>query len=171
MLAGITLVSSFVGDLAKEETILEQPVQCRPCPAIATCWLFAFFPEDFGAVSLTVDHTTGFSEGFGLGKEFVEVANLFRLLFIDHQLAVFNVIAESCPSAHPHTLLLGESELVPNPPTGHLPFKLGKGEQDIEGQAPHASGGIELLGYCDKGGVVLIEEFDQFGKVCQRAGE
>jgi hypothetical protein len=43
-------------------------------------------------------------------------------------------------------LLLGGGDLVPDPFTRDLALELGKGQQDIEGQASHGCRGVELLG-------------------------
>lgn len=53
----------------------------------------------------------------------------------------------------------------------HFPFELGEGQQHIEGETAHARRGVKTLRHRDKGHFVRIEDFDQFGKVGQRAGE
>jgi hypothetical protein len=46
-----------------------------------------------------------------------------------------------------------------------------QGQQDIEGQASHRGCGVELLGDRHKRHIMLVEEFDQFGKIRQRPGQ
>ena len=91
------------------------------------------------------------------------------LLLIDDELPVPHVVAERRQTTHPHALLLRRGDLVADALAGHLPLKLGKGEQDIEGQPPHARGGVELLGDRDEGDAPRIEGFHDLGEVEQRA--
>ena len=46
---------------------------------------------------------------------------------------------------------------------------MGEGEQDVERQAPHAGGGIELLGDRYEGHTVGIEQVDDLGEVPKRS--
>src|ERR1700722_5142631 len=50
----------------------------------------------------------------------------------DVQDPVLDPVAQRAYAAHPHPLLLRSSDLVPNPLTSDLPFKLGKGQQHVE---------------------------------------
>jgi len=68
------------------------------------------------------------------------MTNRNRIIIIDHQLAVHNIIAKRDGSSHPHALLLGRSDLVADPFAGYLAFELGKAEQYIEGPPSHAGG-------------------------------
>ncbi len=81
------------------------------------------------------------------------------------------IIAERWTAAHPHPLLLGGGNLVADPLSRDFPFKLGKGEEHIERQPPHAGGGIE--GLCDthETDVILLEQFHHAGKIRERAGQ
>src|SRR6266699_1747461 len=73
-------------------------------------------------------------------------ANAVRLLFVDHELAVLDVVSERDSAAHPHALAPRGRELVADALARQLALKLGEREQDIEGQPTHRGGGIELLG-------------------------
>ncbi len=66
---------------------------------------------------------------------------------IDHQLSVLHVVAERRHAAHPHALLLRGRDLVADALAGDLALELGEGKQDIECQATHRMGRIELLRY------------------------
>ncbi len=91
--------------------------------------------------------------------------------FVDGDLAVPGVIAKRRHAADPETLALGGRNLVPDPLGGDLALELGKRQQHVEGQPPHRGGGVELLGDRDERDTVLVEQFDQLGKVGQRAGQ
>src|SRR3977135_240825 len=87
----------------------------------------------------------------------------------DGDLSVLRVVADLRTATAPKPLALGGGDLVPDALGGDLALKLGKRQQDVEGQPPHRGGGIELLGHRDEGHAVLIEQLDQLGKVSQRA--
>ena len=89
----------------------------------------------------------------------------------DGHLAVFHGIAEGEGTSDPDALLLGGRDLVPDTLRGDLPFELGKGQENVEGQASHGRCGIELLGDRDKRHPMGIEQLDQFGEVGERAGQ
>jgi hypothetical protein len=67
--------------------------------------------------------------------------------------------------------LLGGRNLVPNALARHFAFKLGKRQQDVQGQATHRACGIKLLGYGDEGYFASIEPFNDPGKICKGAGK
>jgi hypothetical protein len=52
-----------------------------------------------------------------------------------------------------------------------LAFELGKGQQDIEGQPPHAAGGIERLRHRHERHCVGVEQFDQLGEIGKRTSQ
>jgi hypothetical protein len=60
-------------------------------------------------------------------------------------MAILQVIAERHTATHPHAFTLRGSYLVTDALAGHFPFKLREGEEHVQGQAAHGSGGIELL--------------------------
>lgn len=66
-----------------------------------------------------------------------DLANLFGFLFVEDQVAVFEVVAERDHPAHPHAFPLRGGNLVPDTLSGHFPFKLGKGEKNIQRQPSH----------------------------------
>jgi hypothetical protein len=47
----------------------------------------------------------------------------------------------------------------------HLPLELGEGQKDIQRQPSHGCSGIELLGDRDEADTLLIEGFDDPGKI------
>ena len=49
--------------------------------------------------------------------------------------------------------------------------KLGKGQQNIEGQAPHRSRCVELLRHRNKRGIPRVEDLDDFGKIGKRPSQ
>ncbi len=81
-----------------------------------------------------------------LDEALEDAADDCRLGLVDDQLAVLDVVAERRPAAHPHALLAGGGELVPDALADHLPLELGEGEQDVERQPAHRGGGVERLG-------------------------
>src|ERR1700675_3966470 len=87
--------------------------------------------------------------------------------FIDGESAVLSVIADRYPPSHPHAALLGRRDLVADPLTRDFSLELRKGQEDIQGQAPHRRCGIELLGDRDKGATSRVEDFDDFREIRQ----
>jgi hypothetical protein len=55
------------------------------------------------------------------------------LLFIGYKLPVCDVIAERRQTAHPHAFLLGRRDLVADALASEFAFKLGKGQQHVQG--------------------------------------
>src|SRR4029077_14573708 len=74
----------------------------------------------------------------------------FSFVLDDDELAVHQLIAEGEGAAHPKSFALGGSNLVPDALGSHLPLKLGKGQEHVEGQTTHRGRRIELLGDRDK---------------------
>ncbi len=89
----------------------------------------------------------------------------------DVQGSLADPVAERHHTSHPDALLLGSRDLVPDALARDLALELGKGQEHVEGQTPHAGGGVEGLGDRDERHPVLIEELDQPGEVGQRSGE
>jgi hypothetical protein len=87
------------------------------------------------------------------------------------QRAILEPIAERNNAAHPHPLLFGGGDLVPDPLACDLPLELGEGQQHVERRSPHAGCGVEGLGHRDERDVVLVEHLDEFGEVGKRAGQ
>ena len=61
--------------------------------------------------------------------------------------------------------------LVANAFAGDLTLELGKGQQHIERQTPHRAGRVELLRHRDERHTLRVEEFNQPGKIGERAGQ
>jgi len=93
------------------------------------------------------------------------------LVLIHMKLSLFEPIAKRHDPTHPQALLLRRRDLVANALACDLAFKLGEGQEDIEGQPAHAGRRIERLGDRDEGDAMRVEEFDQLGEIGERAGE
>ena len=52
-----------------------------------------------------------------------------------------------------------------------LPLELRERQQHVQGEPAHRGGGIELLGDRHERHPVRIEQLDELGEVCQRAGQ
>jgi hypothetical protein len=85
------------------------------------------------------------------------MADNLGFFFHNRELAIFGVITEGHHTADPEPLAFGRPDLVPNTLGRDLPFKLGKGQKDVQGQAAHRGRGVELLGHRDEGHAVSIE--------------
>jgi hypothetical protein len=68
-------------------------------------------------------------------------------------------------TSHPHALLLRSGDFVSNPFTCNLSLELGKGEQDVQRQPSHGCRRIKLLGDRDEADTLLIEGFNDPGKI------
>jgi hypothetical protein len=79
--------------------------------------------------------------------------------------SILDPVAQRDHAAHPHPLLLGSGDLVPDP------LELGKGQEHVQGQASHAGRGVERLGHRHEGDLVPVEQFNQLGEVGERAGQ
>ena len=81
------------------------------------------------------------------------------------------LIAERHHAADPDALLLGGGDLVADALSRDLALELGEGQQHVEGQSPHAGGGVEGLGDRDERDAVGVERFDQLGEIGERTGQ
>src|SRR5690348_12892973 len=90
-----------------------------------------------------------------------------RFGFMDHKLPILDPVAERHESPHPHALLAGVRELVADALTNHLALELGKGQKDVECQAPHRGRRVEGLRNGYERDAVTLESFDQLGKIHQ----
>jgi len=89
----------------------------------------------------------------------------FRL--VDHQAPINDVVSQWHHAAHPDALALGCRDLVSDSLTRHFALELGEREQHIEGQPPHRSSSVKLLGNGHEGNAVGIEDFDHLGEIGQ----
>ena len=80
-------------------------------------------------------------------------------------------VTERRHPAHPHPLLFRGGDLVADTLADHLALKLREGQQNIEGQAPHRGGGVELLRHRNEGRAFGVEDLDNLGKIGERAGQ
>ena len=92
-------------------------------------------------------------------------AHGFRFAVDDDELAVLRLIAERRHPAHPHPLLLRGGDLIADPLADDLALELRKGQQHVEGQAPHRGRRVELLRHRHEGGAPRIEDLDDLGKI------
>jgi hypothetical protein len=53
----------------------------------------------------------------------------------------------------------------------NLALELREGQQDIQREASHRGGGVELLRHRNEGDPVCVEGFDHLGEVGERAGQ
>jgi hypothetical protein len=64
-----------------------------------------------------------------------------------------------------HALPLRRGDLIADSLAGDLALELGERQEHVEGQPPHAGGGVEGLSHRDEGDAMRVEQFDQFGEV------
>jgi hypothetical protein len=83
--------------------------------------------------------------------------------------ALLDPVAERNRSAHPDALPFRGGDLVADSLAGDLALKLGERQEDVEGQPPHAGGGVEGLGHRDEGDTMRVEQLNQFGEVGKRS--
>src|SRR5216684_1287425 len=93
--------------------------------------------------------------------------NPLGFLFNDNDLAVLGLVSKGSHAADPKPLALGGGDLVPDALGGHFPLKLGKRQQDIQGQSPHGGRGIELLGDRYERYAMFVEQLHELGEVSQ----
>ena len=100
---------------------------------------------------------------------FKDRANRLGLRRHHHDLLVHRRIAERDRPPDPNSLALGGRDLVAHPLPDQLALELGKGQQHIEREPPHAGAGVERLGDGYERDAVRLEQLDQLGKIRQRA--
>lgn len=64
--------------------------------------------------------------GSDLGKALEDHVDRLRLAFVDDELAVFHIVAERHEATHPHALLAGGRDLVPDTLADNLALELGE---------------------------------------------
>ena len=65
------------------------------------------------------------------------------LRFVDHQLAIPDIVAHRHRAAHPHAALSRRGELVPDTLSDHFALELSEAQQDVECEPSHRRGGVE----------------------------
>ena len=90
---------------------------------------------------------------------------------VDEQLPVFEPVAERNRPAHPHALALGCRNLVADALAGDLALELGKRQQHVEREPPHARGRVERLRDAHERGAGFVERLDDAREVGEAAGE
>src|ERR1019366_10754241 len=86
---------------------------------------------------------------------------------IPDQLSFLDVISDWHSATHPHPFAFGGCDLVPYSLARHFPFELGEGEQNIQGQPPHRSCGVELLSDRYEGDSARVQSLYDLGKIGQ----
>ena len=71
--------------------------------------------------------------------------HLLGILRYDGDLLVDTGVAERDGAADPNAFFLGRGDLVADPLANDLAFKLGKRQEHVESQAPHAARRVERL--------------------------
>lgn len=93
--------------------------------------------------------------------------HLFRFVGIDDKLGVDHVVAEQRHAPDPLSLAAGGGDLIAGPLADHLTFELGKGQQYVEHQPSHRTGGVELLRHRNERDAMLFERLHYPGEVEQ----
>ena len=165
------VVSPLVGDLTDVMVVLEEGVE-RPARDGLSAGLVArgadaHLADDAGLIQMGLEYADGAEFQVLLENG----ANCLGLFGIDHQGAVFGVVAEWHVPTHPQAFLLGGGNLVANALSRDFPLELGEGQQHIQGQPSHRGRGVELLGDGDEGGPAGIEALNHPGEVGEGAGQ
>lgn len=126
---------------------------------------------DFGRYSFVVQVLHEGLDARDLQIASEDCSDLFGLVLLNHELLVPGDVSERHIASHPEAFSFGGSDFVADALGRDLALELGKGQQDIEREAPHGRRGIELLGYGNERHALGVEQFDQFGEVSQRAGQ
>src|SRR6516165_2483218 len=160
-----------VNDLAPIDAVLQYQVE-----PTAREWLAAdaatrsarpssgYDPADFELFLQQPDRAE-----FGIAAE--DQAYEFCLAVDDDELAVLRPIPEWRHPAHPHPLPLRGGDLVADALADDLALELRKGQQNIEGQAPHRGRRVELLRDRHERGARRVEDLDDLGEIGERAGQ
>src|SRR5438477_5410888 len=161
----------LMNDLAEIGTVLQHQVE-----RAAREWLAANRAAGstrprlaFNAVSVELLLQQPDRAEFGITAE--DRPHDLRLAVDDEEFAVLYPIPERWHTAHPHPLSFRGSDLVADALADDLALELRKGQQHIEGQAPHRCRRVELLRHRNEGGASLIEDLDDLGKIGERAGQ
>src|SRR5215208_6759070 len=86
-----------------------------------------------------------------------------------HDLLIHRRVAERDWPPDPDALAFGRRDLVAHPLPDQLPLELGKGQQDVQREPPHAGTGVERLGHRHERDRVRLEQLDQLGEIRKRA--
>ena len=141
----------FVSRLYKLFFAIAFPPACRPSRVV----------QDFHPPPSAVEclHHRDQRPKFQIEPEDCSYSFGFLLIHYEATTSRSNVVAKYGISANPLAFAPGGTHLVASPLRDHFPLELGKREQDVQGQAPHGTGRIELLCQRNKGGAVFIENF------------
>jgi hypothetical protein len=104
-----------------------------------------------------------------------DLANAGGFLGVDDQPragpAVVDVVAQHRRSAGPFALAGLRREFVADPLADDLTLELGEAQQDVQGQAAHRMGRVELLGNGDERDALPVERLHDAGEVEQGPAE
>src|ERR1700720_4205222 len=127
-----------IGDFAGVEPVLEEMGE-RPHAKANTAALAAIAAAiDLGPDAPPVELCNQSAHGAELEIKAEDGADRLCLLGHDFEFLVEAAIAERNGSADPEALAFRGRDLVAYPLADHLALELGKGEQHIEGEPPHA---------------------------------
>ena len=162
---------SLVNDLAAIEAVLQHQVERAPRERLAAPEAtrgarpgFALDPPGFEFVLQQPDRAE-----FGIAAK--DGANDFGLAVDNDELAVLRPIAERRHAAHPHPFLFRGGDLVADALADDLALELRKGQQDVQGQAPHRGRRVELLRDRNERRAPRVKDLDDLGKIGERAGQ
>src|SRR5712672_2463597 len=166
MLARVALV--LVDDLAAVDAVLQHEIECTPGDRLAAVGAAvrggAALADDALRVKVGLEQSDRLEVEIAL-EDRTDGRGFRR---IDHELSIHRVIAERRLATHPHALLLGCRDLVTDALAGDLALELSERQENIERQAAHRAGGVELLGHRHERDAVLVEDLDDLGEVRQR---
>ena len=128
---------------------------------------FAAFGDDFPAIEFGDE----LAERSQLQVKTKDGPNGLGLGLVDDQLLVLGIVAEWHGAAGPFALAPAGGDLVSYALGRQLPFELGKGEKDVQGQPAHGRGGVELLGDGDERDRFGVKGLNQLCEIGERAGK
>src|SRR5215472_1413828 len=157
-LAEIDAVLQYqVEPTAREQLATDDPTRdARPGPGCDT--------TDFELLLQQPDRAE-----FGIAAK--DRAHEFGLAVDDDELAVLRPIPEWRHPAHPHPLPFRGGDFVADTLADDLALELRKGQQHIEGRAPHRGGCVELLRDRNKRGAPRVEDLDDLGEIGEQTGQ
>lgn len=160
-------------DLADVEHVGEEPVEAGLGEAFPPCFAALLCDPPFLPPAPGLQLLYSGDEGLALEIELEDGPDPGRLLLVDQEPPPpgVHVEAQDRPAPGPFPLAPRGGDLVPGPLGDDLPLELGEGEENVQGQAPHGTGGVELLGDGDEGDMVGVENLHDLGEIEQAPGE
>jgi len=161
----------MMADFTKIESVLQKVVERPSREGISSVPSSSFGDPDFTSDFLPRQscRQPGNTTEFYVERE--DLADERSFLGIGNELSVFEVVSQRHGAAHPYAFSLRGGNLVPNPFSSDLPFKLREGKQDVQGEPAHGRRGVELLGNRDERYAMGVERLNDLGEVCQTPRE